>query len=100
MIFKTVARLFRAPSPKAAPATSTIEIGGIAIELVRKRIRHIHLRVCPPDGRVRISAPLRMSMDVIRDFAISRVEWVRKHQQKMSAQPWPKPLEYVDGESH
>lgn len=75
-----------------------MEIGGIAIELVRKKIRHIHLRVCPPDGGVRISAPLRMSLDVIRDFAGSRVDWVRKHQQRMRERPWPMPLEYVDGE--
>lgn len=100
MIFNTVARLFRAPDPKPVPAATTIEVGGIAIELVRKRIRHIHLRVCPPYGSVRISAPLRMSMNVIRDFALSRVEWVRKHQQKMRERPQARPLEYVDGESH
>ena len=77
-----------------------IEIGGIAIDVVRKNIRHIHLRVCPPDGSVRISAPLRMNMDVIRSFATSRVDWVRKHQQKMRERPRQMPLEYVDGESH
>lgn len=83
MIFKTVAGLFRAPGPEAAPAPATIELGGIAIEVVRKNIRNIHLRVCPPNGHVRISAPLRMNLEVIRSFAISRVDWVRKHQQRM-----------------
>lgn len=100
MIYKAIAGLFRAPGPKAVPAATTIELGGIAIEVVRKNIRNIHLRVCPPNGTVRISAPLRMSLDVIRAFAISRVEWVRKHQQRMRERPWPMPLEYVDGESH
>ena len=98
MIFKTVARLFRAPDPKVVPTATTIEVEGVVIELVRKRIRHIHLRVCPPDGSVRISAPLRMSMAVIREFAGSRVDWIRKHQQKMRERPWMAPLEYVDGE--
>jgi predicted metal-dependent hydrolase len=77
-----------------------IEIGGIPIELVRKRIRNIHLRVCPPEGVVRISAPMRMSMQVIREFAGSRIEWVRKHQQRMRERPQARPLEYVDGENH
>jgi hypothetical protein len=99
MIFNTVVRLFRAPDPKPVPAATTLEIGGIAIEVARKRIRHLHMRVCP-DGSVRISAPLRMSLSVIRAFAISRVEWVRKHQQRMRERPQAIPLEYVDGESH
>jgi hypothetical protein len=100
MVFNTVARLLRASDPKAVPTATTIEIGGIAIEVVRKNIRHIHLRVCPPHGSVRISAPLRMSLDVIRRFAIARVDWVRKHQQRMRERPRQMPLEYVDGESH
>jgi hypothetical protein len=100
MIFNTVARLLRAPEPKPLPTATTIEIGGIAVDVVRKNIRHIHLRVCPPDGSVRISAPLRMNLEVIRSFAISRVDWVRKHQQRMRERPQAMPLEYVDGESH
>jgi hypothetical protein len=96
----SIVRLFRASKPKPVPAATPIEVGGIAIELVRKNIRQLHLRVCPPDGRVRISAPLRMSLKVIRDFAISRVEWVQKHQQRMRERPQAIPFEYVDGESH
>ena len=41
-----------------------------------------------------------MTLDVIRAFAISRVNWVRKHQQRMRERPSAMPLEYVDGESH
>jgi predicted metal-dependent hydrolase len=100
MIFNTVARLLRASAPKAVPTATTIEIGDIAIDVVRKNIRNIHLRVCPPHGSVRISAPLRMNLEVIRSFAISRVDWVRKHQQRMRERPQAMPLEYVDGESH
>jgi predicted metal-dependent hydrolase len=100
MSFKTAVRLLRISGPKAVPEATTIELGDIAIELVRKNIRHIHLRVCPPNGSARISAPLRMSLDVIRAFAISRVNWVRKHQQRMRERPPALPLEYVDGESH
>jgi predicted metal-dependent hydrolase len=81
-------------------APVSLEIGGVVIEVTRKRIRNIHLRVCPPDGTVRISAPLRMSWSVIREFASSRVDWVRKHQQRMRERPQARPLEYVDGERH
>jgi predicted metal-dependent hydrolase len=100
VIHKTVARLFRSPEPKAVPTATTIELGDIAIDVVRKNIRRINLRVCPPNGSVRISAPLRMSLEVIRAFAISRENWVRKHQQRMRERPRAMPPQYVDGESH
>jgi predicted metal-dependent hydrolase len=100
MPFKTASRLLRALGPKTVPAATTLDLGGIAIDVVRKNIRNLHLKVCPPDGSVRISAPLRMDLDVIRSFAISRVGWVRKHQQRMRERPTATPLEYVDGECH
>lgn len=100
MPLRTVARLLRAAFPKAAPTAATIELGDIAIEVVRKNIRNIHLRVCPPNGDVRISAPLRIDLDVIRSFAVSRVDWVRRHRQRMRERPQAMPLEYVEGESH
>ena len=39
---------------------STIELGDISVEIIKKDIRNVHLSVYPPAGRVRISAPLRM----------------------------------------
>jgi len=97
---KNAVRLLRASAPGAIPAIITLEPDGIAIEVTRKNIWNIHLRVCPPDGRVRISAPLRMSLDAIRAFAFSRAGWVRKHQERMRERPAALPAEYVDGESH
>jgi predicted metal-dependent hydrolase len=100
MTLRIVAGLFRSFGRKAEPAATTIELGDIAIDVVRKNIRNIHLKVCPPNGNVRISAPLRMSLDAIRSFAISRVDWVRKHQQRMRERPQATLFDYVEGESH
>jgi len=33
-------------------------ITGIEFELTRKRVKNVHLRIHPPDGRVTVSAPL------------------------------------------
>lgn len=76
-----------------------IQLGDITVEVVRKRIKHIHLRVYPPDGRVRISAPLRMDSEAIRGFAMSKVGWIQKQQRKMQEQESASPRAYVDGES-
>ncbi|HHF7394081.1 TPA: zinc metalloprotease, partial [Legionella anisa] len=38
-----------------------IEFDGIPIEISRKKIKNMHLRIYPPDGLVKVSAPLRFS---------------------------------------
>ena len=55
-----------------------IELGDIKVDVVLKNIKNIHLSVHPPSGRVRISAPLRMDIDTIRVFAISKLGWIKK----------------------
>lgn len=80
--------------------TESIDLGGITVDVLRKDIRNIHLSVYPPTGRVRISAPLRMNLDTIRVFAISKLGWIKKQQQKLREQERETPREYLDRESH
>ncbi len=77
-----------------------IELGEITVDVVLKDIKNIHLSVHPPTGRVRISAPLRMDMDIIRVFAISKLDWIKKQQKKLQEQERETPREYLDRESH
>jgi predicted metal-dependent hydrolase len=77
-----------------------INLGKISVEVVKKDIKNIHLSVYPPTGKVRISAPLRMKFDAIRVFAISRLSWIKKQQQKLKKQEREGPREYLDRESH
>jgi hypothetical protein len=77
-----------------------IVIDGIEITITRKRIKNIHLKVKTPDGRVEITAPVLVSQQRIEKFALSRIEWVKKHRSrilKMSPQPV---TEYLTGETH
>lgn len=75
-------------------------LGDIAVDVVQKDIKNVHLSVYPPAGRVRISAPLRMSLDTIRVFAISKLTWIRQQQQKLREQERETPREYLQRESH
>ena len=87
--------------------STQIVLGDITVDVVRKRVKNINLTVHPPLGRVRISAPKRASLKTIREFAISKLDWIRQHQALMREQarqaPPGKPrreLKYLDGESH
>src|SRR5258708_10618761 len=79
---------------------SQINLGDIAVDVVLKDIKNVHLSVHPPTGRVRISAPKRMSIDTIRVFAISKLDWIRQQQTKLREQERETPREYVERESH
>lgn len=77
-----------------------VKLGDLAVDVVLKEIKNIHLSVYPPTGNVRISAPLRMDLDTIRVYAISKLGWIKKQQQKMRDQERESPREYLDRESH
>lgn len=78
----------------------SLEISGISVEVVRKKIKNFHLAVYPPDGRVRVAAPLHLNDDAIRLAVISRLGWIRKQQQQFEMQERQSQREMVSGESH
>ena len=80
--------------------TSEIRVGGLAVQIVRKDIRNLHLGVYPPHGRVRVAAPLRVSNDAVRLAVIDKLRWIRKQQSRLAAQPRETIREMVSGESH
>ena len=77
-----------------------ISLGGIDVDVVLKNIKNVHLSVYPPTGRVRISAPNRMSLANIRAFAISKLAWIKKHQRKKLSQEREPARDYIERESH
>ncbi|WP_146684822.1 SprT family zinc-dependent metalloprotease [Limihaloglobus sulfuriphilus] len=77
-----------------------IRLGDIDVDVVQKDIKNLHLSVYPPTGRVHISAPLRMNLETIRIFAISKLGWIKKQQAKLVNQKREAPREYISRESH
>ena len=77
-----------------------LQIGELEIDVVLKNVKNIHLSVKPPDGSVAISAPLHMSDNAIRAFAIGKLKWIKKQQVKLRSQDREAPREYLDRESH
>ncbi|MCA1717404.1 MAG: M48 family metallopeptidase [Actinobacteria bacterium] len=77
-----------------------IEVSGISVEVVRKPIKNLHLAVYPPEGRVRVSAPLRIDDEAVRLAVVSKLRWIRRHQNTFANQPRQSQREMVSGESH
>lgn len=78
----------------------TLRIGEIVIALTRKDIKHVHLSVHPPLGRVTLVAPTRTRREVARAYAISKIGWIREQRRKLQAQARETPRQYIERESH
>ncbi len=78
----------------------TIRLGGLAVALTRKDVRHVHLSVHPPDGRVTLVAPLATRTEVARAYALSRLGWIRQKQASLLGQARETPRQFVERESH
>lgn len=77
-----------------------ITIGYITLDLQRKEIKNLHISVLPPEGRVRVSAPLQLSDTAIRMAVVKRLAWIREQQADFAAQPRQSEREMCTGETH
>jgi len=77
-----------------------ITVSGLTVDVVRKNIKHLHLAVYPPEGRVRVAVPLIVDDDAVRLAVITRLGWIRRQQAKFLEQERQTAREYVSGESH
>lgn len=77
-----------------------IEVSGIPIEIVRKDIKNLHVGVYPPNGRVRVATPLRLSDDAVRLAIVTRIGWIRRQQRSFAQQERQSRREIVSGETH
>lgn len=75
-------------------------LGQLQAEVTRKAIKHVHLSVLPPTGKVRVAAPQGMPLETIRLFVVSKLAWIRSQQRKLQAQDRETPREYLNKESH
>lgn len=75
-------------------------IDGITINLELKNIKNIYLRVIPPNGDVKLSAPSSISDEDLLEFIKSRREWILEKQTVILNSNIQPPLKYVTGEKH
>lgn len=72
-------------------------IQGITVEITRKSIKHMYLRV-KPDGKVIVSAPYQVAADEIEWFVGSRKEWILRQREKLLSTREMQPLQYRTGD--
>lgn len=71
----------------AAPLEELVFVDEFEVWILRKRVKNINLRVKPPDGRIEVSAPLRVDTSFVRAFVREKRDWIRKQQERIAASP-------------
>lgn len=80
--------------------TETLQLGEISIDLTRKAVKHVHLSVHPPEGRVTLVAPAGTRTEVARAYAISKLAWIRAQRARFAEQARESPRRFVGRETH
>ncbi|RYZ67343.1 MAG: M48 family peptidase [Proteobacteria bacterium] len=78
----------------------TLTVAGMPVAVVRKGIKNLHLGVYPPDGHVRVAAPLAMSEAAVRVAVVTRLQWIKRQQATFASQARESARQMVSGESH
>lgn len=77
-----------------------VTVGGQKVTVVRKAIKNLHLGVYPPEGRVRVAAPLALSDEAVRVAIVRKLGWIRRQQASFQRQDRQSAREMVTGETH
>lgn len=77
-----------------------IEVAGHPVEIVRKKIKNLHVGVYPPHGRIRVAAPLSISLEAVKLAVSTRLSWIRRKQVEFKRQDREAPRRFVSGETH
>jgi predicted metal-dependent hydrolase len=70
------------------------------IEVTYKRIKNLSVRIVPPQGCIRVSAPWGLSLKKVQQFIDEREQWIQKHLEALRSLVSTTDYQYVDGEVH
>lgn len=79
---------------------STERIGEFQVEISRKRIKNLYLKVSPLSQKVRVSVPMHVPEKTIEHFVVSRTDWIKTQLAKKPVVQNVEVLNFVSGETH
>lgn len=82
------------------PKCLKILLDDIPVEITRKKVKNINLRVYPSQRKVKISAPWHLKTNSIVQFAKSKEGWIRKHLSNYRRPLRMEPPKFETGETH
>lgn len=76
-----------------------VKIDNLEILILRKHIKNLYLKILPPDGEVRLSAPFGIDDHIIKMFIVKKLPWIKKHIKNFQNQLRQPKKKFVSGEN-
>jgi predicted metal-dependent hydrolase len=77
-----------------------LTFNGLIVDVTPKKIKGMRLVVAAPEGRVRLSVPLRTTENAMRNMLQQHWTWIQQKQAAYQALPRPSTFTFTDGELH
>lgn len=77
-----------------------LRVQEVSVWVRLKNIKNLHLSVHPPHGAVTVSAPLDTDKEKIKVYLLTKLNWIRRQQEKISKQRRENSYRYISRESH
>jgi predicted metal-dependent hydrolase len=77
-----------------------IEVDGLEVQVTRKNVKNLNLRVYPGEKSVRVSVPRRVNENAVIDFIKAKLPWIKKHLSKQVRLSQKKKVHFTNGEEH
>ncbi|MBQ8512550.1 MAG: M48 family metallopeptidase [Clostridia bacterium] len=74
-------------------------VDGFEITVTRKNVKNINLRIKPPDGRIEVSCPRRVTNEQLAAFIREKSGWIRAHREKILSASTAPEKQYLTGET-
>lgn len=81
-------------------ASAYLTVAGLCVDVVYKDIKHLHISVYPPVGRVRVAAPEGTDEDTIRLAIVQRLPWIKRQREQLQKAERQTRREMLSGETH
>jgi len=76
-----------------------IVVENIDIQVEKKHIKNMYMRIARPGGKVKITAPFSVPDEQIRIFAVSKISWIKKRRKILEEKTRKTERYYVTGET-
>lgn len=77
-----------------------VTVENLVIDIIRKKIKNIYLKIYSSTGKIQISAPAKMKEHVLQDFISSKLAWIQSRIDKLPTICPERHYEYIAGEQH
>ena len=78
--------------------SKTLDFEGLEVNIQRKKIKRLYLKISNKNGEIILCAPLNISENVIINFITEKLPWLKNNQQKIHHKKKSLDIEYVESD--